>query len=55
VNTPAPKGPVPLRYWALWWTILGAALVVFYVLLPPVWMAIRAAAWVAERQNRRRS
>jgi hypothetical protein len=54
VTEPTPKGPVPLRYWAIWWAILGAALVVFYVLLPPVWMAIRAAAWVAERQNRRR-
>jgi hypothetical protein len=54
VTAPAPKGPVPLRYWALWWSILGAALVVFYVLLPPVWMGIRAAAWLAELQERRR-
>ena len=53
MNVPAPKGPVPLRYWALWWSIMGAALVVFYVLLPPVWIAIRAAAWLAERQQQR--
>ncbi len=49
----APKGPVPLRYWALWWAILAAALVVFYVLLTPVWMGLRAAAWVAELRARR--
>jgi hypothetical protein len=48
------KGPVPLRWWALWWSILAAALVVFYVLLPPVWIALRAAAWAAEFQDRRR-
>lgn len=50
----APKGPVPARYWALWLSILAAALVVFYVLLPPVWMGIRAAAWLAEWRDRRR-
>jgi hypothetical protein len=46
---------VPLRYWTLWWSIFAAALVVFYVLLPPVWIAIRAAGWLAERQERRRA
>jgi len=54
VTPTAPKGPVPLRYWAMWWSILGAALVVFYVLLPPIWMGIRAAAWLAEWQDRRK-
>jgi hypothetical protein len=48
------KGTVPVRYWALWWTVLGAAVFVFYVLLTPVWLAIRAAAWVAEFKARRR-
>jgi hypothetical protein len=43
-----------MRYWALWWTILGAAVVVFYVLLTPIWIGIRAAAWVAEFKARRR-
>ena len=51
----APKEPVPLRWWALWWVILAAALVVFYVLLVPIWMGLRAAAWLAELQARRRA
>jgi hypothetical protein len=52
---PAPKPPVPLWRWASWWAILAAALVVFYVLLVPVWMGLRAAAWLAELQARRRA
>ncbi len=47
-----PKEPVPLRYWALWWSTLAGAVVVFYVLLTPVWIGIRAAAWVAELRAR---
>ena len=54
MTAPAPKGPVPLGRWVLWWSIMAPALVVFYVLLPPVWLAIRAAAWAAELQGRRR-
>ena len=50
----ADKGWVPLRYWALWWAILGAAVVVFYVLLTPIWLGLRAAAWVAELRARAR-
>jgi hypothetical protein len=50
----ADKGWAPLRYWALWWTILGAAMVVFYVLLTPIWLGLRAAAWVAELRARAR-
>ena len=52
--TVAPKGPVPLRYWALWWAILAAAIVVFYVLLTPIWLGLRAAAWLADFNARRR-
>jgi hypothetical protein len=33
----------------VWYTALGAALVVFYGIMTPLWMGIRAAAWVAER------
>ena len=51
---PTPKPPVALWRWAVWWTILGAALVVFYVLLTPVWLGLRAAAWLAELNARRR-
>ena len=50
----ADKGWVPLRYWALWWAILGAAVVVFYVLLTPIWLGLRAAAWIAELRARAR-
>ena len=48
------KGRVPLRYWALWVTMLVVADFVFYVLLTPIWMGLRAAAWLAEFRARRR-
>jgi ABC-type phosphate transport system permease subunit len=48
------KGYVPARYWAVWWAVLGAAVLVFYVLLTPVWIGIRVAAWIAEFKARRR-
>ena len=35
------KPPVPWWRWALWLAILAPALVVFYVLLTPVWIGIR--------------
>ena len=35
------KGPVPLRYWALWWAILVVADFVFYILLTPIWIGLR--------------
>ena len=50
----ADKGWAPLRYWAVWWSLLGAAMVVFYVLLTPIWLGLRAAAWVAELRARAR-
>jgi hypothetical protein len=40
--------------WATWWVTLGAAVIVFYVLLTPVWMGLRAAAWLADFRARRR-
>ncbi|HET7568331.1 MAG TPA: hypothetical protein VFJ91_10090 [Gaiellaceae bacterium] len=48
------KPPIPIRYWALWWLILVVADLVFYVLLTPIWMGLRVAAWVAEFRARRR-
>jgi hypothetical protein len=48
------KGWAPVRYWAAWWAILGAAVVLFYVILTPVWIGLRVAAWVAEFNARRR-
>jgi hypothetical protein len=38
----------------LWWTILVVADVVFYVLLTPIWIGLRAVAWLAEFRARRR-
>jgi hypothetical protein len=46
------KGPVPLWRWGLWWSLLGAAVIVFYVLLTPIWLGIRVAAWLADRRAR---
>ena len=48
------KPPVPKWRWAVWWAILLAADVVFYVLLTPLWLGLRGAAWVAEWRSRRR-
>jgi hypothetical protein len=45
---------VPLWRWAMWWVILLFADVVFYVVLTPIWMGLRAAAWLAEWRARRR-
>ena len=49
-----PKPPVPAWRWALWFAILGVADVVFYVILTPIWIGLRAAAWIAELQARAR-
>jgi hypothetical protein len=38
----------------LWWLVLAAALVLFYVLLTPIWMGLRGLAWIAEFRARRR-
>ena len=46
------KGRVPLWRWALWWLILALALVIFYVALTPLWMGLRALAWLAEFRAR---
>jgi hypothetical protein len=46
------KGWVPLRYWVIWWSALGAAIVMFYVVLTPIWLGLRVAAWIAELRAR---
>ena len=48
------KGWVPVRYWVMWWGALGVAMVAFYVVLTPIWIGLRGAAWVAELRARRR-
>jgi hypothetical protein len=49
-----PKPPVSVSRWALWWAILGVALVIFYVLLTPIWLGLRGLAWIAEFRARRK-
>ena len=48
-----PKPPVPVWRWTTWWLILGTAVVVFYVLLTPIWIGLRILAWAAEFRARR--
>jgi len=40
--------------WLLWWAALGLGLLIFYVLLTPIWIGLRWAAWIAEFRARRR-
>jgi len=48
------KGWVPLPRFALWWFLLLVSDVLFYVLLTPIWLGLRAAAWAAELRSRAR-
>jgi len=49
-----PKPPVPLWRWSIWYTSLGAALVLFYGVFTPFWFGLRVLAWTAEFRSRRR-
>ena len=49
-----PKPPVPWWRWAIWWSLLAVAVVLFYVVLTPVWLGLRWLAWTAEFRARRR-
>ena len=48
-----PKPPVPAWRWGVWFSLMGLALVGFYVLLTPVWFGGRVLAWIAEYRARR--
>lgn len=48
----AEKGWVPLRYWVIWMSSLTVAIGLFYILLTPIWMGLRAAAWLSDRRRR---
>jgi hypothetical protein len=48
------KGSVPIRYWILWWAMMVVADFLFYVVLTPIWLGLRVAAWIAEFRSRRR-
>ena len=49
-----PKPPVSAARWAVWWVALLTGVMIFYVLLTPIWIGLRAMAWVAEFRARRR-
>jgi hypothetical protein len=49
-----PKPPVPWWRWAIWWSLLAFADVLFYVVLTPFWLGLRWLAWIAEFRARRR-
>lgn len=49
-----PKPPVPWWRWAIWWAALAFALVLFYVVLTPLWLGLRGLAWLAELRARQR-
>jgi hypothetical protein len=46
------KGWAPPGRFFAWWFLLAAGIVVFYVLLTPIWLGLRAAAWLAELRSR---
>ena len=48
------KGWVPAHRFALWWFLLMLGDLVFYVVLTPIWLGLRAAAWIAELRSRAR-
>ena len=49
-----PKPPVPWWRWGLWWIVLVLGILIFYVLLTPIWIGLHWAAWIAEFRARRR-
>jgi hypothetical protein len=48
------KPRIPLWRWVFWGLEFAAGLALFYVVLTPIWIGIRALAWVAEFRARRR-
>ena len=43
---------IPAWRWGAWWATLGAAVVVFYVILTPIWIGLRVVAWLADFRSR---
>lgn len=46
---------VPLWRWPFWAVEMAAGIILFYVLLTPIWIGLRALAWAAEFRARRRN
>ena len=42
------KRRIPFYYWPFWMLLLAVGLFVFYVLFTPIWIGIRAVAWLTE-------
>ena len=51
----AEKGWVPARYWALWWSALALAMVLFYVVLTPIWLGLRGGRGLPSCARARRT
>jgi hypothetical protein len=45
---------IPVWRWMLWYACLAAGMLMFYVILTPLWLGLRWAAWLAEFRARRR-
>jgi hypothetical protein len=45
---------IPLWRWFLWSICLATGMFLFYIVLTPLWLGLRWAAWVAEFRARRR-
>ena len=43
------KPKIPWYHWPWWMFLLTVGLFLFYVVLTPLWMGIRAVVWMAER------
>jgi hypothetical protein len=54
MSVPA-KSPVAWYWWPFWMMLLAAGLIVFYVVLTPVWMAIRLTARLSDKAATRRA
>jgi hypothetical protein len=48
------KGWAPPGRFLLWWVLLLLGDIAFYVVLTPVWLGLRGAAWIAELRARAR-
>ena len=46
---------IPFWRWLFWAVEMAVGIVVFYILLTPIWIGLRALAWAAEFRARRRS
>jgi hypothetical protein len=48
------KGWVPRHRFVIWWILLLLGDLAFYVILTPIWLGLRVAAWIAELRSRAR-